>query len=295
MAKSQRMVLSMTGFGRAEGMVGDRMFTVELRALNSKQLDLLLKLPVACREHDAGLRQWLGERLVRGKVDLFINMAPSTGQGGGRFDRQLLAAYYRELRAIVQEIDPEVRTDLFAHVLRMPEVHHEREEPVNSEQWTMVMALVDSAVEAFNSFRRSEGERLETDLRARCLVILAALDRIALHDAQRPDRVRERLRRKVEEVRSEVDEARFEQEMLYYLEKFDITEEKVRLAGHCAHFEETLDGPAQQGRKLGFIAQEMGREMNTIGAKANDADLQRLVVEMKDELEKIKEQVLNVL
>ena len=123
----------------------------------------------------------------------------------------------------------------------------------------------------------------------------AALDRIALHDAQRPDRVRERLRRKVEEVRSEVDEARFEQEMLYYLEKFDITEEKVRLAGHCAHFEETLDGPAQQGRKLGFIAQEMGREMNTIGAKANDADLQRLVVEMKDELEKIKEQVLNVL
>ncbi|MCB9170340.1 MAG: YicC family protein [Flavobacteriales bacterium] len=285
----------MTGFGRAEGMVGGRRFTVELRSLNSKQLDLLVKLPGVCRDRDPELRQWLSERLVRGKVDLFINSAPGAGQVQARFDPELLKAYYKELQAIGRSLDPDLRTDLFGHVLRMPEVHREIEEPLTDDQWKEVLELVEVAVEAFHAFRANEGARLGQELRDRGAAILSNLEQVGAQDALRTERVRDRLRSKVQELRVEIDMDRFEQELVYYLEKFDITEEKVRLAGHCAHFQETLEGPAQQGRKLGFIAQEMGREMNTIGAKANDADLQRLVVAMKDDLEKIKEQVLNVL
>ncbi|HRD53447.1 MAG TPA: YicC family protein [Flavobacteriales bacterium] len=289
------MLLSMTGFGRAEGVVKDRKVTVEVRALNSKQLDLLLKLPAVFRDREQELRQALGEELVRGKVDVFVSAESLHATKHTSFDRELIKAYYAELKAIRDEAAPEVTTDLFAQVLRLPDVSTTTSDRADDEEWAGVKALVVEALRSFKAFRANEGAKLETELKQRAQGIVTLLDQVARIDTGRQDRTRERLRAKLADLRAEVDESRFEQELIYYLEKLDITEEKVRLSAHCGHFAETLALNEPQGRKLGFIAQEMGREINTIGSKANDAAIARLVVQMKDELEKVKEQLLNVL
>lgn len=285
----------MTGFGRAEGVVNGRKVTVEVRSLNSKQLDLLLKLPALYREKDAELRTSAGERIVRGKVELTINAETEHAGKRTTFDADLIAAYHADLKAIVQRIDPSERTDLLGYVLRMPDVAHTGREELAEEEWAGVSALIDRALQAFDAFRRAEGERLRQELAVRANLVAALLEEAAALDAGRTDRTRERLRTKLADLKVEVDADRFEQELVYYLEKLDVTEEKVRLRSHCTYFLETMEKEQHQGRKLGFIAQEMGREINTLGSKANDAAIQRVVVRMKDELEKIKEQSLNVL
>lgn len=293
--ENQGMLRSMTGFGRAEGTVGERKASVELRSLNSKQLDLLVKLPAAHREREAELRAWLAERVVRGKVELFVNIDPVRAADRTGVDAAVVKAQYEQLKALADAVAPGHSTDLLGIVLRQAEQSRPMDEPTDPAEWEALLALVRQAAAAFTVFRAEEGARLMEDLRSTVGRVEALLAEVERLDAGRTDRVRDRLRSKVEELGATVDRNRFEQELVYYLEKFDINEEKVRLKAHCAYFLETLAAPDQQGRKLGFIAQEMGREMNTIGSKANDAALQKLVVRMKDDLEKIKEQLLNVL
>ncbi len=285
----------MTGFGRAEGVVRDRKITVEVRSLNSKQLDLFLKLPGVFKERENELRTWISEQAVRGKVEVFIAGESLHATKHTTFDRELIHAYYMELKEIADATAPGAKTDLLAQVLRLPDVSTTSSERVDDEEWAGVRALVSDALNAFHAFRSSEGKRLDEELTMRVKGIEQLLAEVEALDNGRSDRTRERLQGKLADLRVEVDKDRFEQELIYYLEKLDITEEKVRLRSHCTYFVETLRSVDQHGRKLGFIGQEMGREINTIGSKANDAGMQRLVVRMKDELEKVKEQVLNVL
>lgn len=285
----------MTGFGRAEGSVNEKKVTVELRSLNSKQLDLLVKMPASYREKEAELRQWAGERVVRGKAELYVSVEAARAGRRTTFNTELVRSLHEELRGIAAEIAPGGSTDLLGHVLRMPEVMNAGQEDLDPAEWEGVMKLVAEAGQAFNRFRLSEGKKLEGELQARTAGITSLLSVVETLDGGRVERTRERLQARLQELKAEVDQDRFEQELIFYLEKMDITEEKVRLRAHCAYFLETMTNEEQQGRKLGFIAQEMGREINTIGSKCNDATMQRSVVLMKDELEKIKEQVLNVL
>ena len=264
----------MTGFGRAEGVVNDRKVTVEVRSLNSKQLDLLLKVPSMLREKEAELRGIAGEAIVRGKAEVAVNA---------------------ELKAIAAETDPAATTDILGLVLRLPDVSTTQRDQLTDEEWSALRKLVHEAIKSFDGFRKSEGQRLHDDLAARVGHILHQLHQVEGLDQGRAERTRERLRTRLAELQATVDQDRFEQELVFYREKMDVNEEKVRLRSHCTYFMETLEADDAQGRKLGFIAQEMGREINTLGAKANDATIQRCVVLMKDELEKIKEQVLNVL
>ncbi len=289
------MIRSMTGFGRAEGVVKDRKVVVEVRSLNSKQLDLFLKVPGAVKEREVEVRPWLSEQVVRGKAVVYITVEQLHAAKRTTFDKELVRAYYTELRGIAAEVAPDHTTDLFAHVLRMPDVANTTSERLDDEEWEGVKALMRSAVEAFDAFRLSEGARLLEDLAARVARIGTLLTEVEALDAGRTDRTRERLLAKLADLKVEVDADRFEQELVYYVEKLDINEEKVRLRSHLTYLVETMQGDEQQGRKLSFIGQEMGREINTIGSKANDAAIQRLVVMMKDELEKVKEQVMNVL
>lgn len=285
----------MTGFGRAEGVVNDKKVTVEVRSLNSKQLDLFVKVPGAYKEKDAELRLWASEQVVRGKAEVYINSEPAPGAKRSNFDAALVRTYYDELRAITEAIDPAARPDLMSFVLRMPDVMNSGREEFNETEWAAIMTLAKDAMRAFIDFREAEGRKLHDDMHARVEHISALLAEIDAQDSGRAERTRERIRARLAELQAKVDQDRFEQELVFYLEKMDINEEKVRLRTHCAYFLETLEKEEQQGRKLGFITQEMGREINTLGSKANDAPMQRNVVLMKDELEKIKEQVLNVL
>lgn len=289
------MLRSMTGFGRAEGTVADKKVTVELRSLNSKQLDLFLKLPALYKEKDGELRQWLTERLVRGKCEVFISSESIPGAKRASFDAALVKEHYEELKALAQRVDPSAQTDLLGFVLRMPDVLTSGRDALDVTEWSGVRALLEEAVKNFISFRESEGRKLADDLRQRCERIGQLLTEVEAQDGGRAERTRERLRARLADLQTKVDQDRFEQELVFYLEKMDINEEKVRLRAHCSYFMETLAHEEQQGRKLGFITQEMGREINTLGSKANDAGMQRQVVLMKDELEKMKEQVLNVL
>jgi len=285
----------MTGFGRAEDVVGGRKVSVEVRSLNSRQLDLSLKLPALLRDRDAELRQVLGDRVVRGKCEVSVALEDLNAERRTTFDRELVRAYHAELKAIADELGATGSTDLLGHVLRLPDVMTTPRAEVGAQEWEAVKALVDEALQRFETFRADEGRRLSEELATRNANIERLLGQVDGLDDGRLPRTRQRLQDKLDELRTSVDQDRLEQELVFYLEKYELTEEKVRLRTHCAYFSETLASEGQQGRKLGFIAQEMGREINTIGSKANDAPIQRLVVGMKDELEKIKEQMLNVL
>ncbi len=285
----------MTGFGRTEGVAKDRKVSVEIRSLNSKQLDLLVKLPGPFKDKEVEMRQLVGEQALRGKVEVYVSLEGHFNTKRTSFDKDLVRTYYAELSALAQEVAPASQVDIFAHVLRMPDVMVVANETVDEEEWKSMRSLIEAALKGFDEFRLSEGGRLAHDLRMRVERIGTLLDEIEQLDHGRTDRTRERLKSKITELEVNVDAERFEQELVYYLEKLDINEEKVRLRSHCTYFLETMSSDDQQGRKLSFIGQEMGREINTLGSKANDAAIQRLVVMMKDELEKVKEQVLNVL
>jgi uncharacterized protein (TIGR00255 family) len=288
------MLRSMTGFGRAEGVVAERKVSVEVRSLNSRQLDLQMRLPAVFKAHDTAVRQLVGERIVRGKAELAIVREPAAGHTG-LLDHARVKAYHAEFTALARELGVPATSELLALALRMPDVLSGTVEEAGDTEWETVAVLVRNALDAFDQYRLDEGGKLAADLRERVRMITDLLNEVAALDQGRVERARQRLKARLDEAAIAVDHDRFEQELIHHLEKLDINEEKVRLAAHCTYFLETMDGDEQHGRKLGFIAQEMGREINTIGSKANDAAIQRLVVRMKDELEKIKEQVLNVL
>ncbi len=289
------MLRSMTGFGRAEGLVNGKKVAVELRSLNGKQLDLLVKLPGPWREKEADLRQWAAERVLRGKAELSVSIDGVKALKRTAINPELVQAYYDELRSVADQVAPGSPTDLLGLVLRMPDVLATTREEFDPTEWSAVEALLDHGWKAFDGFRAAEGAKLHNELAERTGNIRQLLADVAAMDGDRIERTRGRLLAKLQELQVKVDQVRFEQELVFYLEKLDVAEEKLRLATHCSYFLETMDQGDQQGRKLGFIAQEMGREINTLGSKSNDADMQKLVVRMKDELEKIKEQVLNVL
>jgi len=290
------MIRSMTGYGKAEGVITNRKYSVEIRSLNSKQFDLNARIPAVFREKEMQLRKLLRSRVIRGKCDFFLSYETDPSESKHEINTELVKSYISQLEKIAVESGQKL-DDLLAIAIKMPDaLQHPREE-LDEDVWSKVEKIVGEALDAFDNFREVEGASIEKDFKAGILVISEESKNLdPLLDA-RLKRIRTRIKTNLEEVidRSKIDENRFEQEVLFYIEKTDVAEERSRLAAHCEHFEEVLKNGVGQGKKFGFIAQEIGREINTLGSKANDADIQRLVVRMKDELEKIKEQVLNVL
>ncbi len=286
----------MTGFGKGEAVVRHKKITVEIRSLNSKQLDLNLRLPALYRRSENELRGIVTRSVRRGKVDLFVTVESTCAETPARIDRELFRSYLRQLTDALTYAGIDASYDaLVPAVLRMPEVVASDEETVSDEEHAALLTAAEAAVEALDAFRRQEGAILIADLVRRVNLIESYREQIEPYDRRRAETIRARILEQLGRLAIEGDRNRLEQEMIYYLEKLDITEEKVRLKNHCRYFREVAAEEEEAGRKLGFIAQEMGREINTTGSKANDTEIQILVVKMKDELEKIKEQVLNIL
>ena len=295
------MIVSMTGFGKSEAVLTGKKLSLEIKSLNSRQTDISLRMPSFLREKEPEIRNLLSRHLERGKIDLFITTELTGDVTATTINKPLALHYYRELRDLVTETMDPSSHDLLPIVMRMPDVIQSSREEASESEWTDVLDALEKAVSQVREFRIHEGTILEKDIRSRILMILQKPDSIGPYEKGREEAIRERLLadlRKIAEGEpggAIPDRNRFEHELIYYLERLDITEEKVRLKKHCDYFLEILDEPASQGRKMGFITQEIGREINTIGSKAGDAAIQRIVVEMKDELEKIKEQLLNIL
>lgn len=288
---------SMTGFGKATAEIPGKKVTVEVRSLNSKQLDLNLRLPYLYKEKELELRADISKQIERGKVDITIFTEATQDAVPVAINKTLAKTYYKELKALSDELD-EVTPNILALVVKMPDVMKAEREVVELDEaeWKQIKATVDKAIDAFQKFRSDEGKTLSNEFTTRIGLIDNLLIEVVKMDAARVENIRSRIKNSLSEVieKEKIDQNRFEQELVYYIEKLDITEEKLRLKTHIDYFLNTMKEPGS-GRKLGFISQEIGREINTIGSKANDATVQKLVVQMKDELEKIKEQLLNVL
>ena len=290
------MIKSMTGFGKGEAVCGDKRFRVELRSLNSKQLDLSIKLPGRYRQVEAEVRSIVTQRLVRGKVDCFISVEAQAADTSAHINTAVFKAYADELRAVCDE--NMIATDgdaLLMAVMRMPDVVTTEEQSVGDDELAAIVEAARLAADELDGFRVQEGAILIADLLKRIDLIEKYRHEVEPYESERVETIKNRIRENLEKLAVDVDNNSLEQEMIFYIEKLDITEEKVRLDNHCAYFREVAATEDAPGRKLGFIAQELGREINTMGSKSNEANMQRLVVMMKDELEKIKEQVLNIL
>lgn len=287
------MVLSMTGFGKASNTFGNKKITVEIRSLNSKGIDINTRLPQVYREKDLELRNRASAQLVRGKVDLSVYVESEGADSGHQLNAELIKSYYGQLKALADELGDS--SNLMTAVLRFPEVLQSEREELSEDEWTALNQTLKEAMVRLTEHRAEEGRAMDQDLRGNVAFIEEQLMAIEPLETERKEAVRDRLRKNLDDLKEKVDENRFEQELIYYLEKFDINEEKVRLRKHCSYFLSILEEEKSQGKKLGFIAQEMGREINTIGSKANHAGIQKHVVQMKDVLEQIKEQVLNCL
>jgi uncharacterized protein (TIGR00255 family) len=286
----------MTGYGKAECTTETGKITVEIRSVNGKNADIGLKTQLIPRENEHEVRQLISKILVRGSIDLFANLESTRESTGKSINKDLFTAYYNQIRDINKSLPESLsEADLLSIILRMPDVIESQKSSPYTDIWESLKACITDAANALNDFRSAEGKKLGEELKKRVALILENLTQAEQFDEERAQLVRTRLQSKLEEVKGSVDFNRFEQEIIYYLEKLDITEEKVRLRQHCSYFLETLEKEDFPGKKLAFIAQEMGREINTLGSKANHAEMQRKVVMMKDELEKIKEQTLNVL
>lgn len=294
------MVKSMTGFGKSEATLPNRKITVEIRSLNSKQLDLGMRLPAIYRQSEYEIRNIVARTLLRGKVDLFVAVESQAVETSAHINKEAFATYAAELRQTARAAGLETDTrewDAAAThaILRLPDVVSTEAENVPEEEHAALLAAVEEACNRLDEFRRQEGEILIADLLRRVDLIEHYKGEVEPFEKARTETIRARILDNLSKLPVEVDRNRLEQEMIFYLEKLDITEEKVRLTNHCRYFREVAGGEEAAGRKLGFIAQEMGREINTLGSKANESNMQILVVKMKDELEKIKEQVLNIL
>ncbi len=290
------MIKSMTGFGKGEAMVDDKKIRVELRSLNSKQLDLSIKLPGRYRAAEAEMRSIITRELQRGKVDCFVSFEAATAETSAHINREAFKAYANELREVCSENAVIADSDYFLKaILRMPDVITSEEREVSEAEIAAIIEATKAACAELNNFRVQEGAILIADLLGRLDLIEQYRHEVEQFEGARVETIKNRIRENIEKLQLEVDNNRLEQEMIFYIEKLDITEEKVRLDNHCNYFREVAAEEEAPGRKLGFIAQELGREINTMGSKSNEANMQRLVVKMKDELEKIKEQVLNIL
>jgi len=289
------MIRSMTGFGKAVAESSEKKITVEVRSLNSKQMDLGIRVPSLYREKENEIRNAAQKVLERGKVDVSVMLESNGEQRSIALNKELAKNYYNELASLAAELKtgPVNYVEL---VSKMPEVWKQEKTELKEEDWKLLQRALEKALEELDGFRKDEGKVLGAELSGRVKNIMEHLAAIEKMDAPRVRHIRERIKNNMEEIvpSGKVDINRFEQELIYYIEKIDITEEKLRLKTHCEYFLKTMEENSS-GRKLGFISQELGREINTIGSKANDAPIQKIVVEMKDELEKIKEQLLNVL
>jgi len=286
----------MTGYGKAEGQAGQRKYTVEIRSLNSKQFDLNVRMPGQFREREMELRNWLTQRILRGKADTNIYFDATSEEPKVTINKRVMLGYYNDLKEVAESIGQN-NVDYMSLLIRIPDAMVQERQEMNEDEWNQIFELVQAAQMGMDQYRTLEGAELEKDFRLRISNILRTLEELAIPSQARIDRIKSKLRNNIEELIDveKIDSNRFEQELIYYLEKMDISEEQLRLRSNCEHFLRELDEQESQGKKLGFICQEIGREVNTIGSKANDAEMQRMVVYMKDELEKIKEQVLNVL
>ena len=296
------MIKSMTGYGRAEAQLSRGKMTIEIRSLNGKNADINLKTSLIPKDKELSVRKKLSDALRRGTIDLYITWEPAVGEPVRPLNAEAIKAYYDQILRIRRELpgavypNREEMNEILTAVLRLPDVMDvKKNEVIDETEWPLVDKAIDEAVAMLDAFRATEGAVLYKDVTGRVQTILDLYDEVETYAAERLDAVKARLLKAAEELRLKMDPERFEQEMIYYLEKLDINEEKVRLRQHCKYFLDTIDGESEPGRKLGFIIQEMGREINTTGSKANHASIQKCVVRMKDELEKIREQSMNIL
>jgi uncharacterized protein (TIGR00255 family) len=295
------MIKSMTGYGKAVSAFDEKKYTIEIKSLNSKQLDISIKLAGTFRDKEIELRNYLSQMLERGKIDLFIFTDLNGEAKKFSINKAVALRYQKELKELQFEMDEEDIPGLLPLILKLPDVIQSGQDEFTEEEWDSIRSGIWNAVRSLDESRKQEGMILEKDIHYRVKLILELLQVIEPFEQNRTIFIREKLRKELKnlmetEKQSDIiDENRFEQELIFYLERIDITEEKIRLKKHCDYFLETMHDENSQGKKLGFITQEIGREINTLGSKANDASIQKIVVQMKDELEKIKEQLLNIL
>jgi uncharacterized protein (TIGR00255 family) len=291
------MIKSMTGFGKAEFEVNNKKITIEIKSLNSKQIDINTRTPALYREKDIIIRKALSEKLTRGKVDLNIYVENLGDESNSKINEPILKSYFTHLKQISKELEVITDHSTLQAAMRLPDVVKTEYETLDETEWKTIFENIQKALADINEYRNNEGKALETDILENVNSISQLLEELQPFEKQRIEAVRTRLTDNLETLKQKgnIDENRFEQELIFYLEKLDINEEKVRLANHCEYFKETASQPVSAGKKLGFITQEIGREINTIGSKANDTNIQHIVVQMKDHLERVKEQLLNVL
>ena len=296
------MIQSMTGYGKAEAPLKNGKLTVEIRTLNAKSADINIKTTLLPKEKDIPVRKKLADRLQRGTIDLFLTFEAAGAEAVRPLNTDAVKAYYTQILSLRRELPgftapgDEDNSELLASILRLPDVvDAKKADAITDEDWPAVEAAIAEALDHLQAFRDQEGVALYKDVTGRVQTILSLYDEVEKLEGERIETVKARILKNLEELKQQPDPARFEQELIFYLEKYDINEEKVRLRQHCRYFMETIDGEPYPGKKLGFIIQEMGREINTTGSKANHAGIQRLVVRMKDELEKIREQSMNIL
>jgi uncharacterized protein (TIGR00255 family) len=291
------MIKSMTGFGKAEFEVNNKKIILELKSLNSKQIDISVRIPPVYREKEIEIRKELAEKMFRGKLDLTIFVENHGEETNSKINEPVLKSYFATLQRINDELElPTDQTTMLA-ILRLPDAIKTEYETPGEEEWQIILENLHTAIQDIDNFRIAEGKALEEDIIANTRSIMDLLDEIEPFEKERIETVKNRLTENLGKLQmnESIDENRFEQELVFYLDKMDMNEEKIRLANHCHYFLETLAMPESNGRKLNFISQEMGREINTLGSKAYDSSIQRIVVKMKDHLERIKEQLLNVL
>ena len=303
------MIKSMTGYGKAEALLETGKITVEVRSLNGKTADISIKTSMLPKDKEMAVRQKIATELTRGNIDFFVTFEPNAADSAKKINMALAMEYYQQIRQLggmIKEANNSIigaenlwtqgPNDLLAMILRMPEVMDAKKQDVITEDnWPVVEACIDEALKNINAFRSHEGEVLYKDVTEKVENIMAYSKQVEQYESERIEAIREKIMSRFAELKAEPDQSRLEQEMIFYIEKLDINEEKVRLRQHCRYFLDTIANEPNPGKKLGFIAQEMGREINTTGSKANHTEIQKIVVKMKDELEKIKEQSLNIL
>jgi len=291
------MIKSMTGFGKAEFEVNNKKFTIEIKSLNSKQVDINTRIPAIYREKDIEIRKELSDKLERGKIDFNIYVESLGDESNSKINAPILRSYFKQLSQISAELNLTTDHSTLQAALRLPDVVKTEYQTLDEEEWNIILKNIRNAIADIDKFRVQEGDALKIDIINSIELIQSLLGQIEPFESQRIEALRTRLTENLDKLslNGNVDKNRFEQELIFYLEKLDINEEKVRLANHCEYFKQTAAEPVPTGKKLAFISQEIGREINTIGSKANNTEIQRIVVQMKDYLERVKEQLLNVL
>ena len=295
------MIRSMTGYGKAEVLLEAGKVTVEIRSLNGKTADISLKTSLLPKDKEIAVRKKIADELQRGNIDMFMTFEPNAAENAKKINMDLAVQYYQQIEELAKRVGTSSiqinnPNDLIATILRMPEVMDaKKQDVITDENWPLVEGCINEAIAAINAFRTQEGEVLHKDVTGNVAKIMEYSQQVETFEKERVEAIREKILARFAELKAEPDQSRLEQEMIFYIEKLDINEEKVRLRQHCKYFLETIETDPYPGKKLGFIAQEMGREINTTGSKANHTEIQKIVVKMKDELEKIKEQSLNIL